>query len=202
MTDGYHPLPAGKIASVVTYLEMTEPPPARPPREREIADARYVIRRVEHADPAWYRALFRAVGEQWLWFSRLRVTDAELLSILNDDRVDMFALSKDGVDKGLLELDRREADEIELAFLGVTPDLIGQGAGRLLMERAIAEAWRHSPKRFHVHTCTLDHPGAVAFYMRWGFRPYKCAVEVADDPRLTGECPRSAAPHAPVLAPY
>jgi hypothetical protein len=50
-----------------------------------------------------------------------------------------------------------------------------------------------------VHTCTLDHPNALGFYLRSGFTPYARSVEIADDPRLHGVLPRSAAPHVPVM---
>jgi ketosteroid isomerase-like protein len=68
------------------------------------------------------------------------------------------------------------------------------------MHEALTRAWRDGITRVHVHTCTLDHPAAVAFYVRSGFVPYKREVEVAPDPRLTGELPPSAGAHAPVLA--
>jgi len=196
LNDGYTEVPQGRLAAVVTYLEMRQPPPPAPDWTPPSG-----LRIVPHAKPdlAWYRDLFRRVGEQWLWFSRLRMGDEELRAVLHDDRVDVFALEKAGVAKGLLELDRRDFPEIELAFFGVTPDLVGKGAGRLLMRFAVEEAWRHKPARFHVHTCTLDHPRAVEFYVKSGFRAYKRAVEVSPDPRLTGELRRDAAACVPVI---
>jgi hypothetical protein len=50
-----------------------------------------------------------------------------------------------------------------------------------------------------VHTCTLDHPAALAFYIRSGFHPYRRAVEVADDPRLLGLAPRDSASWLPLI---
>jgi hypothetical protein len=50
-----------------------------------------------------------------------------------------------------------------------------------------------------VHTCTLDHPDALAFYLRSGFHAYARRVEVADDPRLTGLIPRAVAAHVPII---
>jgi GNAT superfamily N-acetyltransferase len=87
----------------------------------------------------------------------------------------------------------------ELAFFGLTPGLVGKGAGRLLMQHAIERAWARPIDRFWVHTCTLDHPAALAFYVRSGFRAFKRQVEIADDPRLDGTLPPDAAPHAPVI---
>jgi GNAT superfamily N-acetyltransferase len=193
--DGYTPVEAGKIASIVTYLEMRAAASTPP----VLSDPRWILRRHVAPDVNWYKKLFRAVGEEWLWFSRLQMPDEELRAIIHDDAVDVFALEVDGIEKGILELDRRGEGEIEIAFLGVTPDLIGQGAGRFLLARAIEIAWSHRPRRVMLHTCTLDHPRALEFYRRAGFVPYKREVEVAPDPRLAGTLPMTAAKHCPVL---
>lgn len=196
ISDGYTDLPQGKIASVVTYLEMRE----RPRVASTVAPASLSIRKVEKPDLDWYRNLYRAVGQDWLWFSRLRMNDEELARTIHDPRVDVYVLSLDGQgDQGLLELDRRSASEIEIAYFGLTADLVGRGAGQYLMSYALVAAWAHNPLRVWVHTCTQDHPRALAFYLKAGFAPYKRAIEVADDPRLTGQAPRNVAPHVPLI---
>jgi len=103
-------------------------------------------------------------------------------------------------DIGLLELDFRVPDECELAYFGLVADRVGQGLGRGLMREVLARAWHRPIRRLHVHTCTLDHPQALAFYQRAGFTPYRRAVEVAPDPRLTGDLPRTAGAQVPLLA--
>ena len=194
MHNGYTDLPAGKLANVVTYLEMRTPPTASAPTLSE-----YAIRCVKQPDLDWYRALYREIGEPWLWFSRLRLSDDELRSVLQDPAVDVFALSYAGADQGLLEFDRRRFPDIELSFFGVAPALIGKGAGRALLAQCLPLAWEYHPQRVWLHTCSSDHPAALAFYMKFGFMPYKRAIEIAADPRLTGDIPRSAAPHIPIL---
>jgi len=195
MEDGYTELPPGKIAVVVTYLEMRTPPAAWPPTSSE-----FNIRRVERPELEWYRRLFREIGEPWLWFSRLRLRDDELRAILSDPAVDFFALSQDGRDQGLLEFDCRNFPDIEVAFFGVTPALIGTGAGHALLGHGLKLEWeQHQPRRVWLHTCTADHPSALRFYQKMGFVPYKRAIEIADDPRLTGEMPSDAAPHVPLI---
>ena len=195
MHDGYTELPPGKLAAVVTYLEMRTPPPiSATPGTSEFA-----IRRVVKPDLGWYRRLYREIGEPWLWFSRLRMSDSELREILHDAAVDVLALSRNSEDGGLLEFDRRHMPDIEISFFGVTPALIGKGAGRALLEYCLPLAWEHHPQRVWLHTCTSDHSGALNFYRKAGFVPYKRAIEIADDPRLTGEVPREAAPHIPIL---
>ena len=193
--DGYTPLPPGKIAAVVTMLEMTGPPPPLPERASE----GLTLERQHAPAPGWYRALFRRVGEDWLWFSRLAMDDAGLAAILDDPEVDVLVLRKDGVEVGYIELDCRVPGEIELAFVGLVPDMVGSGAGRFMMNRALALAWARQPRRVHVHTCTHDKQGALNFYLKAGFRPYASAVEIVDDPRLTGLLTRAAAPHVPVI---
>jgi GNAT superfamily N-acetyltransferase len=196
LPDGYSEVPSGKIAAVVTHLEMLARPAFRPAP----ALPHMAVRRVLRPDLAWYRDLYARVGaEDWLWFSRLEMTQPALEAIICDPKVEIFALTLDGRDEGLLELDFRTADNCEIAFFGVTKSLVGQGAGRLLMNAAIDRAWSQPIRRFWVHTCTLDHPGAIAFYMRSGFRPFRRQIEIADDPRLSGVLPESAAPHIPII---
>lgn len=196
LADGHTDVPAGKIATVVTHLEMTERPAPRP----EIAGDFTLVRHPE-PDCAWFRELYRRVGEDWLWFSRLRMSDAELAAIIHSPKVEVYALRSQGRDEGLLELDFSKLGQCELSFFGVTRKLIGSGAGRWLMNRALERAWAPGVGRIWLHTCTLDHPSAIAFYQRSGFRPYRLQIEVADDPRLVGELSLSAAPHVPVIDP-
>jgi ribosomal protein S18 acetylase RimI-like enzyme len=193
--DGYTDLPSDKIATIVTYLEMRERPPLSPAQ----GPAGWTLQRID-PDLERYRRLFRIVGEPWLWFSRAVMPDDALAQILGDPEVQAYALNDGSADVGILELDFRLDGEAELAFLGLVPGFIGQGAGRFLMNAAIARAFARPIRRFFVHTCTLDAPSALAFYIRSGFTPYKRAIEVADDPRLLGFLPREAAAHVPVLA--
>jgi GNAT superfamily N-acetyltransferase len=191
--NGYTDLPTGTIAAVVTYLEMREPPPLPPVSRNGWSFVSLA------GDIGRYRDIFRRVGEPWLWFSRLVMSDAALRAIIDHPRVQAFALHEDGRDVGLLELDFRREGECELSFFGLVPEAIGGGRGRVLMNEAVRRAFAAPIGRLWVHTCTLDHPRALRFYVRSGFRPYKRAVEIADDPRLKGYVPLAAAPHMPPL---
>jgi len=193
LPDGYSDVPAGKIAAVVTHLEMTVRPAPRPD-----PDGAWTLRRVDAPALDWYRDLYGRVGRPWLWISRIRMPDAELSAIIQSPLVEVYALEQ-GRDEGLLELDFRDAGQCELAFFGVTAKLIGSGAGRWLMNRALELAWSRPVGRVWVHTCTFDHPAALAFYQRSGFRAFRRQIEVADDPRLDGTAPRNVARHVPVI---
>ena len=195
LQDGTIDIAPGKVAFVVTHLEMTAAPPARAsPTVGE-------IRRVPSPDVAWYLDLYRRIGAPWLWFSRLMLPTSALQDIILDPRVAVFAFAVDGRDEGLLELDFRVDGACEIAYFGLTPSVVGIGAGRQLMNRTLAEAWRRPIRRLWVHTCTGDHPRAVEFYVRSGFRPYKRQIEIADDPRLLDLLPRAVGPHIPVIGP-
>lgn len=200
LPEGYSPVPPGYLAAVVTYLDMHAAPAYDGQSIGSESDT-LALERLGAAQLDRYRAVYRAVGTPWLWFSRLRMPDEQLRTILGDERVQAFVVRDADRDVGLLELDFREPGECELAFFGLVNDYVGRGAGRWLIREAIARAWAQPIRRLHVHTCTLDHPQAVTFYQRAGFRPYARAVEVTPDPRLDGTLPREAGAHAPVIGP-
>lgn len=195
MVSEFQDVPVGKIAAVVTNLQMFERPA---PRNIAPIAAELVAHNTPDLD--WYRDLFMRVGGQhWMWFSRLGMDDAALSAIVNRDDVHIYSVRVDGHDEGMLELDFRVSGECELGYFGVTPAMVGMGAGRWLMEHALDKAWSHPINRFHVHTCTLDSPQALPFYIRSGFVAYHRQVEIADDPRKTGVLPRDSTPQEPII---
>jgi len=190
----YETVDNNELAAVVTYLEMRrpidQPVPASPLR----------LERVEVPQPEHYRELFRRIGGPWLWFSRLVLDDAHLAEIVQHPKVELYSvLDETGREAGMLELDFREPGECGLAFIGLVPELAGQGHGRWLLAEAVRRAWRGGVERVHVHTCSLDHPAALAAYRRAGFAPYKRAIERFPDPRILGILPRDCAPQIPLF---
>lgn len=194
LPDGLFDVEPGKLACVVTSLQMLQRPEGTPFHRGDVG-----LWRVRDPRPDWYRSLFHRVGADWLWWSRLQMSDEALARVIGDPNVEVYAVSRDGTDHGLLELDFRVPDSCELAFFGLAEPLLGQGIGRWLMAQAIERAWVRPIRRFWVHTCTLDHPAALPFYLRSGFVPFRRQVEVADDPRRVGIFPPSAAPDIPLL---
>jgi GNAT superfamily N-acetyltransferase len=150
-------------------------------------------------DPRRYRTLFRLVGAPWLWFSRLLLDDAKLTAIIHHPQIELYVVRHQNRDGGIVELDLREPGQCELAFIGLVPDLAGQGHGRWLLAEALRLAWRDGVSRVHVHTCSLDHPAALSAYRRAGFTAYKRAIERFPDPRLLGVLPLDCAPQVPVV---
>lgn len=190
------PVPPGCIAAVVTYLQMVAPPDrseSSPPDGIEFV-------RVHEPDTEWYRRLYRSVGEDWLWFSRLLLRDSELSAVIRDPLVEVWVARRDGAEIGLVELDWRIGGECELVFFGLVADEVGRGLGRWMLRAAIRQAWRPGVRRFWLHTCTLDHPAAVPFYCSEGFVPYRREVEIDPDPRLAGAVRHDAARFHPPIA--
>lgn len=193
--DGTTDLPPGKIASVVTYLEMERPATVPSP------DGRITLARLGCDDALRYQRIYRRIGETWFWFARLGLATQDIAAVLEQPSLHAYAALVDGQDAGLLEIDFAIEGEAELVYFGLTEGFIGRGLGRQLMNHAQALAWAAPIGRFWLHICTLDHPGAVAFYRRSGFRPFKLGIEIVDDPRLTGAMPRSAFPDVPLREP-
>lgn len=189
----------GELAAVVTYLEMramemgTRPAPARIPGP-------LALERRTRPDLHWYRGLFRRVGAPWLWFSRLAMDDGALAAIVHDPAVEVYAVTVDGVETGLLELDFRTLGACELAFVALAPEWTGRGHGRALLAAALDLAWRPGVARVHLQTCTLDHPAALPAYLRAGFVVGGRAVETFPDPRVSGVLETGCAPQVPTSA--
>ncbi len=193
--DGYHAVPRGKLANVQTYLEMREKPALR----SAPSEPSWQLERFATPDLPRYREVFHRVGDEHLWAGRLLLPEEELRAFITDPRVEVYVLVTARGDEGILELDFRVDRECEIGLFGVAPSLIASGAGRWLMNHAVEKAWAHPIERLWLHTCTLDHPNALDFYQRTGFRPYGRKIEVYDDPRYIGLTRADAAARVPIL---
>ena len=168
----------GSIETTVTYLEMTVAPPPHAPQNQPPGAA---INRLVRPTVAQYRALYEHAGRHWTWTARTLMADGDLAAIIEDARVEIFVVSEGGTDAGYVELDGRDAPDLELAYLGIFPEHLGRGLGRWALAWAIQYAWRErSPSRLWVHTCTLDHPAALPLYKKAGFKAYAERSEYVD----------------------
>ncbi len=195
LPNGYYELPPGKLANVATRLEMFK----TPDRTLISFPSDLTLEPAAKADLESYRDLFRAVGQNLLWFSRLLMSDDKLLETLSHDGTESFTLKRGDSVIGILELSFRDMPNCELSFFGLIPSEVGNGTGRALIDEAIRRAFQKPISRFWLSTCTLDHPKALGFYRKAGFTPYARFVEIHDDPRLQGKLPTDVAPQIPLL---
>src|ERR1700722_5199417 len=153
----------------VYYLQMLARPVWTVPAPRE----GFAIIHAKNPSVAYYRFLYDAVGRDYDWTSRKKLSDAELAGLLGDPRLEVHVLMADGVPAGFAELDRRIEGEIELVQFGLMPERIGQGLGKYFLQWTIDKAWSYNPRRFWLHTCNKDHPAALPNYLKAGFTIYK-----------------------------
>ena len=104
-----------------------------------------------------------------------------------------------GTPAGYFELDGPPGGDVEIAYFGLLPSFVGRGLGGWLLTAAVERAWRRNPRRVWLHTCSLDHPAALANYRARGFRLVKEEAAWKDLPERTpGPWPganRAAAAH-------
>ena len=193
---GLIPVRDDEVATIVTTLEMRTKPPLRPLPSSPLRLVAW-----DRPSAEKYRALFRRVGAPWLWFSRLVMTEQQLLDIIHDPDVSVYAVvDRAGIEVGMLELDFRAPRACEISYFALIPELAGKGLGRWLMAETLSRGWIKGIDRVWVHTCTLDHPSALNFYHAQGFVAIGRTVETFPDPRLSGHLPPDAAPQVPLLS--
>ena len=193
-TDGDPP--PGHLRVTMTSLEMHACPDTARQNPAWPAGAR--VERAIGPGLKFYRFLYEAVGEPWLWSERLRWSDAALAAHIEDPGIEIWVLTAEGQPAGYAEIDRRDPGNVELSYFGLLPAFIGRGLGGTLLRFAVREAWKPATRRFWVHTCDLDHPAALTVYRRAGFIPFRIDVTDGPDLRLSGVFPATAAPHRPL----
>ncbi len=154
------------IAVTRTYLEMTSPADLKP-----AGVAGPGVRLEPMASCPWhfYRYLYTEVGRPYHWRDRLPWSEAQFREWLAGPSV-LWLLTVEGAPAGFFELRTHPDDSVEIAYFGVLPEFQSRGLGKFLLTRAVEAAWAGGPGRVWLHTCTLDHPGALPNYLKRGFR--------------------------------
>ncbi len=162
-----------------TYLELATPAQFRPALG-DFPDV--VIERVERPTPELYRFCYRTVGEAYHWRDRWDWSDEEIRAHLARPEITLHVARRNGILAGWYELRRVPEDgSVEIAYFGLAPGAIGQGLGKHVLSCAVRDAWAVGPSRVWLHTCTLDHPHALANYEKRGFAAYRTETyEVAN----------------------
>jgi GNAT superfamily N-acetyltransferase len=162
-----------------THVELADRSAFRPaPRP----DDRARVERVTSCPASFFRYLYTEVGRGYFWLERIRWSDEQVLSRLADPAVSLSLLSVAGAPAGYFELEKHRDGSVEVVYFGLLPEFHGRGLGKWLLTEAVEAAWALSASRVWLHTCTLDHPGALANYLGRGFRAYRTETYAADLP--------------------
>jgi GNAT superfamily N-acetyltransferase len=161
--------PASTDLVITTYLEMRSSAELRP---KLCADERFWIGEATVKQWQFNRFLYLTVGSPWAWNDKRDWTDDQWRQYAESDQLRTFGAYCDGSPAGYYEL-HHDQDDVEIMYFGLLPAFVGRGLGGALLSRAIEDAWRMEPRRVWVHTCTLDHPAALANYLARGMKIYK-----------------------------
>ena len=164
------------------YLETHDPRDLRAKRSPRTDIA---LVRVLPPMPELSRFFYATVGGAWYWTQRLPWTYQRWQDHLNRPELETWMLTVQGVPAGYFELEAQPGADVEIAYFGLLPRFVGSGLGGHLLTCAIERGWQMGAKRVWVHTCTLDHPQALANYQARGMRLYKQVTgdeEVAPQP--------------------
>lgn len=157
------------VANVlVTYLELraSANPSAAP---RHATAVPFTLQRERAPAAAGVAAaLYAQVGARWHWTDRLPWTGAEWQRAIHRDDVELWVARINDANAGYFEL-QVDGDAVELRYFGLVPEFTGRGLGARLLSAAIERAWALGKDRMTVNTCTLDHPAALANYLKRGF---------------------------------
>ena len=164
--------PGTTVHVVTTYLEMRSPAELRPNR---CADERFWIGEASVKQWQFNRFLYFAVGSSWAWNDKRDWTDEQWRQYAESDQLRTFGAYFDGSPAGYYEL-HCDREEVEIRYFGLLPAFVGRGLGGPLLSRALEDAWQMKPRRVWVHTCSLDHPAALANYQARGMKIYKTEI--------------------------
>ncbi|MEO2034678.1 MAG: GNAT family N-acetyltransferase [Planctomycetaceae bacterium] len=153
----------------VYYLEMV----SHCQRDLPAPSRQTMVVPVETPTVRYYRFLYDAVGRDYNWVSRNKLSDADLAEILGNPQNELLVLQVNGSPAGFADLNRQDHNEIELLNFGLIPEFIGRGFGTWFLQQTINRAWSYQPRRLWLHTCTRDHPAALTTYTKAGFQEYK-----------------------------
>ena len=119
------------------------------------------------------REFYREVGSKWDWIDRLSWSDQQWSDYVNRPELQTWIASVDGESAGYFELEFQEPGDVEIIYFGLLDQFTGRGFGGAMLSEAVQRAWSFGQvSRVWLHTCTKDHPSALANYRRRGFQLY------------------------------
>lgn len=120
----------------------------------------------QHDHAAWSARMYAQIGAPWHWVDRRDWTGAQWQVWVNSPGYWLGIVEQAGEPVGYAEL----TGATEIGFLGIDTKAAGAGLGRWLLVDVVRRALaRPETTTLTVHTCSLDHPAALANYTARGF---------------------------------
>jgi GNAT superfamily N-acetyltransferase len=142
-----------------------------------------VFSRVHPPMPALNRFMYMAVGAPWFWIERRSWTLDQWTAYLDrGDAMETWMLSQDGVPAGYVEFEARPNNAIEIVYIGLLPEFIGDGRGGHLLSKAVERIFAKGASKVLLETCNLDHEFAIANYTARGFREVSSVIKQKEIP--------------------
>lgn len=122
-------------------------------------------------------AAFRDINLEWIErYFAVEQKDRDVLDnprrYILDPGGEILIAEDDGVAIGVVSLVLMDGASVELAKMGVRPTAQGKGAGRLLVDAAIAKARAMGMSRVYIETNSVLGP-ALKLYHNAGFQPLR-----------------------------
>lgn len=158
----------------IFYLEMNAPEQlVEKPAVEDL-----IIIEAEIKEFRFNKYLYSLIGESWQWVDKLNDSEMQWQAHVEREQLRTWVAYYRGTIAGYFELEIADNGDVEILYFGLAPKFIGQGFGGYLLSTAVKHAWQlcHA-KRVWLHTCSLDHPRALATYQACGFRLYTQQLE-------------------------
>lgn len=168
-----------KTQVIVHHLELLQPESLSPAGSGRLPMS---VTEARSPSPELGRFLYAAVGGDWHWVDRLSWSAEQWRQRLSRPEVRTWVAYVEGTPAGYFELEAQPEGNVEIVYFGLLPQFVGQRLGGELLTRATQEAWRMGARRVWVHTCSLDHPGALANYLARGFQKFREETIVVESP--------------------
>ena len=139
----------------------------------------YSINFVDPVDFQLNKFFYKNIGKSHNWVDRLVWTEKQWIEYVSNTKVETYVLKAKGEFAGYFELILHfEANEVEIAYLGILAEYQNKKLGSFILSAAIKNSFLKNPKRVWVHTCSLDHKNALNNYIARGMKVFKTETVV------------------------
>ena len=134
----------------------------------------YTVEIVNPVDFQLNKFFYKNIGKNHNWVDRLVWTEKQWIEYVSNSKVKTYVLKAKGDFAGYFELiSHFEANEVEIAYLGLLAEYQNKKLGSFILSTAIKNSFLKKPKRVWVHTCSLDHKNALNNYISRGMKVFK-----------------------------